>query len=70
MGKRWTDQEIEKLKSMARLYPAHRIAEITDRRLGGSVVKAQELNIALRHHGEISDQMSCADPGVAGFDWP
>jgi hypothetical protein len=70
MGKRWTDQDIETLKSMARSYPAHRIAEMIDRPLGGIVFKAHELNIALRHRGEISDQMSGADPGVAGFGWP
>ena len=69
MGRHWTDQDIEKLKRMAQLYPAHRIAEMTNRTLGGIVFKAHELNIALRHR-EISDQMSGADPGVAGFDWP
>ena len=70
MEKRWTDQDIEKLKFMAQLYPAHRIAEMTNRTLGGIVFKAHELKIALRHPGQISDQMSGADPGVAGFDWP
>jgi hypothetical protein len=42
---------------------------MTNRTLGGIVFKAHELKIALRHR-EISDQMSGADPGVAGFDWP
>jgi len=65
MGRHWTDQDIEKLKHMAQLYPAYRIAEMTNR----IVFKAHELNIVLRHR-EISDQMSGADPGVAGFDWP
>ena len=69
MGRHWTDQDIEKLKHMAQLYPAYRIAEMTSRTLGGIVFKAHELNIVLRHRG-ISDQMSGADPGVAGFDWP
>jgi hypothetical protein len=70
MGRRWTDQEIEKLKRMARLYPVHQIAEMTNRTLGGIVLKAHELNIALHPHSRIRDQMSGADPGVAGFDWP
>jgi len=70
MARRWTDQEIEKLKRMARLYPAHRIAEMTNRTLGGIVFKAQELSIALRPRSQTSDQMSGADPGVAGFGWP
>ncbi len=70
MARRWTDQEIEKLKRMARLYPAHRIAEMTNRTLGGIVFKAHELSIALRPRSQTSDQMSGADPGVAGFGWP
>jgi len=48
---------------------ADHLARLAEHVPGGIVFKAHELNIVLRHR-EISDQMSDADPGVAGFDWP
>jgi hypothetical protein len=48
MGRTRTGQDIETLKRMAQLYPAHRIAEITNRTVGGIIFKANELKISLR----------------------
>jgi hypothetical protein len=48
MGKRWTDQDIDELKKMARRYPAPEIAEMMDRTVGGVVFKAHTLKISLR----------------------
>jgi hypothetical protein len=46
--KRWTPEEISKLKSMAQKYPAARIAEELGRGLSATVVKAHELKLSLR----------------------
>ena len=48
--KRWTPEEISKLKSMAQKYPAARIAEELGRGLSATVVKAHELKLSLRMH--------------------
>ena len=46
--KRWTPDEISKLKSMAQKYPAAKIAEELGRGLSATVVKAHELKLSLR----------------------
>ena len=56
MGRRWTDQEIEDLKRMARLHPAPKIAELVDRTVGGVVFKAHQLKISLRSRRQIDFQ--------------
>lgn len=64
MGRRWTDRDIDELKRLAQRYAAPRIAELTDRTVGGVVFKAYQLKLSLRS----SRQESADDPAAAGFD--
>jgi hypothetical protein len=62
MGKRWTDQDVDDLKRLAEHYPAHEIAEMLDRPMGGVAFKAYQLKVSLRPRSSL-------DPGPTGFDW-
>jgi hypothetical protein len=62
MGKRWTDKDVDDLKRLAQHYPAHEIAEMLDRTVGGVVFKAHQLKVSLRPRSNF-------DPGPSGFDW-
>ena len=46
--KRWTPEEISKLKNMAQKYPAAKIAEELGRGVAATMVKAHELKVSLR----------------------
>jgi hypothetical protein len=46
--KRWTQEEISKLKSMAQKYPAATIAKELGRGFSATAVKAHELKVSLR----------------------
>jgi hypothetical protein len=48
MGRRWTEEDIDELKEMARHYRIPEIAEKIDRTVGSVVAKAHELKISLR----------------------
>lgn len=48
MGRRWTEQDICELKRLSRRYSAPKIAELTDRTVGGIVFKAYRLKLSLR----------------------
>jgi hypothetical protein len=61
MSKRWTTEEISKLKSMAQKYPAAKIAEELGRGTSAVFVKAHELQLSLRVKGSL-------DPGSAGME--
>jgi hypothetical protein len=65
MGKRWTSQDVDLLRSLAERYPAPEIAQRMDRTVGGVVFKAYQLKVPLRSRRGIT----CADPGPAGFDF-
>ena len=47
MGRRWTEQDIDELRHLARKYSAPRIAELTDRTAGGVAFKAYQLKLPL-----------------------
>ena len=49
MNRRWTPEEISKLKSMAQKYPSAKIAEELGRGLAATVVKAHWLKMSLRY---------------------
>jgi|tagenome__1003787_1003787.scaffolds.fasta_scaffold19339770_2 hypothetical protein len=68
MGRRWTGQDIKDLKRMAQRYPAPKIAELTDRSVGGVTFKAHQLKISLRTAREGTANLGSHDPGPAGFD--
>jgi hypothetical protein len=61
MSKRWTTEEILKLKTMAQKYPAAKIAEELGRGTSAVFVKAHELQVSLRLKGSL-------DPGSAGME--
>ena len=68
MGRRWTADDLAKLKSMAEHMPAVRIAEMLDRPVGGIVFKASQLGLPLRS-AAFRDNPSPPDPGPAAFEW-
>jgi hypothetical protein len=53
MGRRWTEEDVNKLTILAQRHPAPRIAEIMDRTVGGVVFKAHKLKLSLRTRGDI-----------------
>ena len=63
--KRWTIEDIVKLRSMAGVYPAAVIAAELGRGLPGTVMKAHGLRISLRV--KVTRE-SRPDPGPAGMD--
>jgi hypothetical protein len=71
MGKRWTDEDVDHLKKLARKHPAPKIAEMMDRTVGGVVFKAHTLKVSLKTRIQQIDRISIGDPGPAGFEeWP
>ena len=48
LRRRWTEDDLEALKSMAGKYPAAQIAKMLDRGHPASAVKAHQLGISLR----------------------
>ena len=67
MARRWTEDDVVKLKSLADHLPAAGIAERMDRSVGGVVFKANQLGLSLRTRAKESENPP--DPGSAGFDW-
>ena len=67
MARRWTVDDLEKLKSMAKRLPAPSIAEKLDRPVGGVAFKAYQLGLSLRPWARESENPP--DPGPAGFEW-
>jgi hypothetical protein len=47
VGRRWTEQDINNLRQLARRFPALVIAETMDRTVGAVAFKAQQLNLHL-----------------------
>ena len=68
MLRRWLDDDLAKLQSMAGKYPAKHIAAKLGRCLSATMVKAHQLRISLRRkpHREGGP----VEPGPAGFDLP
>ena len=69
MGRRWTEHDISELRDLAQRYSAPRIAEMTNRTVGGVAFKAYQLKLSLRssHYDDESD--TDAQPESAGSDW-
>ncbi len=55
MRRRWTPDEISKLKSMAQKHPAAKIAEELGRGVSATFVKAHELKVSLRYRKRTAD---------------
>lgn len=62
MGRRWTEQDINELRRLSQRYSAPRIAELTDRTVGGVVFKAYQLKLPLRTSRHPEDPLAGADP--------
>ena len=63
MGRRWTEENIQALKGMAKRYRVPEIAEKLDRTVGGVTFKAHTLKLSLRrppsyHSVDQSSDMS------------
>ena len=65
--RRWSADDMAKLQSMARKYPAAQIAAELGRGLAATMMKAHELRISLRM--KRNREGGSPDPGAAGFDW-
>jgi hypothetical protein len=68
MGRRWTEQDINELKHLAQRYSAPRIAELTNRTVGGVVFKAYQLKLPLRSSRREIGPGIGAEPEAAGAD--
>ena len=68
MRKPWSDEEIAKLRSMAKPYPTHVIAAELGRGVSATMVRAHELRLSLKVQSKKIIEPT-ADPGPAGFDW-
>ena len=67
--RRWSGDDISKLKMLAQKHPAATIAEQLGRSPAALAVKAHELKLSLKLKRPTSDhQLSGGDPGPAGFD--
>ena len=66
--RRWSDDDMAKLQSMAGKYPAKHIAAELGRGLPATMVKAHQLRISLRR--KPHREGGTVDPGPAGFDLP
>jgi hypothetical protein len=65
--KRWTDAEVEKLRSMVGKHSQDQIAQELGRPRGSVSTKARELKISLAFHRRRQKPAS-VDPGPAGMD--
>jgi hypothetical protein len=61
LRRRWTAEEVDKLRSMARKYPPAQIATEIGRPLGSVKTKASDLDISLRTSRR---QRPTVDPGT------
>jgi hypothetical protein len=68
MGKRWTDEDVDDLKELARKHPVPKIAEMMDRTVGGVLFKAHKLKVSLKTRTHENDRVG--DPGAAGRHLP
>ena len=65
--RRWSADDLAKLQSMARKYPAAQIAAELGRGLSATITKAHELRISLRMKRNQEGVSPSADTGAAGF---
>jgi hypothetical protein len=64
--RRWTDDDVATLQTMARKHPVEQIAAELGRGVSATVIKAYELRISLRMKPKRGD--GGMDPGRAGMD--
>jgi hypothetical protein len=70
MHRRWSADDVAKLKIMAQRFPASQIAAELGRGLSATMVKAHELRLSLRMKRDREGKSPSLDPGAAGLDLP
>ena len=68
--RRWSAEDIAKLRSMAQKFPTSTIAAELGRGHSATVMKAHELRISLSMKPKRGSRPATPDPGAARFDWP
>jgi hypothetical protein len=63
MAKRWSDEDIRNLKTLAQKHSVQGIAEKMDRTVGGVAFKAHQLGLRLKARSAV------ADPEPMDFNW-
>jgi hypothetical protein len=66
--RKWSEEDIAKLNSLARRYPTAQIAAALGRGVSSTVMKAFELRISLRMKPKRGSKPTSTDPGPAGMD--
>ncbi len=67
--RKWSEEDIAKLNSLARRYPTAQIAAALGRGISSTVMKAYELRISLRMKPKRGSRLDPNfDPGPAGAD--
>jgi hypothetical protein len=69
-SRRWSADDVAKLRQLAGIHPHNAIAAHLDRAPSALAVKAHQLKGSLRVvRDNEAPTISGADPGPAGFDW-
>ena len=70
--RRWTADDISKLKNLAQTLPTAQIAVRLGRSPLATAIKAHELKLSLKMRRLNTNEPNFPglDPGPAGFDWP
>jgi hypothetical protein len=66
--RRWSNEDVAQLKSMAQKYPTAAIAAQLGRSTSATIVKAHELKLSLRVRAEKPATKN--DPGPSGIELP
>jgi hypothetical protein len=71
-ARRWTANDISRLKKLAQKRSATQIAAQLGRTYSATAVKAHELGLSLKLRTSKFNEPNFPgiDPGPAGFDWP
>ena len=63
--RRWSPEEVSKLKNMAQKYPAAKIAEELGRGVAATMAKAHELKVSLRYRKPSAGETPPAEEAAA-----
>jgi hypothetical protein len=71
-SRRWTKEDIAKLKNLAQKYPTASVAGQLGRTAAATAIKAHELKLSLKMKGRKTEGETpmVVDPGPCGIDLP
>ena len=70
-SRRWTKEDIAKLKNLAQKYPTASVAGQLGRTAAATAIKAHELKLSLRTRRTMQEETAMViDPGPCGIDLP